>query len=540
MPYMLVYLITIPSMYVLLVIYSFFNLWNVSWGTREIAQKKTKADMEREKKEEAERLADMKKKKKEGLVGTLLDQFNLGGDGGETASVDFSLGNVMRCMCFTHDDPLEPKKQLIKISSSLDEVSKRLNRIESTSGISGSGMSRRRSSTGGRNRRSLGSVPENAESLEDERSTHESEVQLGDESSDESEHESEQNKIERNDDTNPYWIEDEDLKKGPVDYLPGTEINFWRDLIEKYLKPLEMTKKEKDDQAKELKDYRDTIIFTFVMINVLYIVGVSMLQVQANLTLKWTVFSRWDVGGEDGCIFSLAYIKPDSDSNAPIIQIGRETDTLDMLGLFFLITFSSITGAQVVGMLFHRWQTLCHYIASTKLNFFASKDEAAETSSVNKNIVNITRQMQNPEADKKEKDGDKGLGARRQTIAQLTTYHNKVKGHSGEEVNLERQFRKRFESMDLSNQNDPMIRRLSTRRGTLHALQVRRNSYISSRKSVAFADPKSSFSSNSFVNEGYEQEDSDFADDFTDFSGSYRESGRNSTQFDYSVGESRL
>ena len=90
---------------------------------------------------------------------------------------------------------------------------------------------------------------------------------------------------------------------------------------------------------------------------------------------------------------------------------------------------------------------MCHYIASTKLNFFASKDEAAETSSVNKNIVNITRQMQNPEADKKEKDGDKGLGARRQTIAQLTTYHNKVKGHSGEEVNLERQFRKRFESM---------------------------------------------------------------------------------------------
>jgi chitin synthase len=343
MPYMLVYLITIPSMYVLLVIYSFFNLWNVSWGTREVAQKKTKADM--------------KKKKKEGLVGTLLDQFNLGGDGGETASVDFSLGNVMRCMCFTHDDPLEPKKQLIKISSSLDEVSKRLNRIESTSGISGSGMSRRRSSTGGRNRRSLGTVSENAESLEDERSTHGSEVQLGDESSDESEHESEQNKIERNDDTNPYWIEDEDLKKGPVDYLPGTEINFWRDLIEKYLKPLEMTKKEKDDQAKELKDYRDTIIFTFLMINVLYIVGVSMLQVQANLTLKWTVFSRWDVGGEDGCIFSLAYIKPDSDSNAPIIQIGRETDTLDMLGLFFLITFSSITGAQVVGMLFHRWQT---------------------------------------------------------------------------------------------------------------------------------------------------------------------------------------
>jgi len=277
------------------------------------------------------------------------------------------------------------------------------------------------------------------------------------------------------------------------------------------------------------------------MINVLYIVGVTMLQVQAELTIKWTPFSQWDVNGEDGVIFNLTYIKPDTDSNSPIIQIGRTTDTLDMLGLFFLITFSSITGAQMVGMIIHRWQTLCHYIASTKLNFFGGKEEASEANSINKNMMDITRQLQNPDADKKEKEINKGLANRRQTIAQLTTYHNKVKGHAGEEINLEKQFRKRFESMDLSNQNDPMIRRLSTRRGTLHALQVRRNSYINQgRKSVAFADPKSSFSSNSFINEGYEQDDSDFADDFTDFSGSYRESGRNSTQFDYSVGESKL
>ena len=55
MPYGLVYLITIPSMYVLLVIYSFFNMWNVSWGTREVAVKKSKAELEREKKEEEER-----------------------------------------------------------------------------------------------------------------------------------------------------------------------------------------------------------------------------------------------------------------------------------------------------------------------------------------------------------------------------------------------------------------------------------------------------------------------------------------------------
>ena len=35
MIYMPVYMFTIPSMYILLVIYSLFNLWNTGWGTRE-------------------------------------------------------------------------------------------------------------------------------------------------------------------------------------------------------------------------------------------------------------------------------------------------------------------------------------------------------------------------------------------------------------------------------------------------------------------------------------------------------------------------
>ena len=41
--YITVYYITIPSMYLLLIIYSVCNLNNVSWGTREVVQKKTRA-----------------------------------------------------------------------------------------------------------------------------------------------------------------------------------------------------------------------------------------------------------------------------------------------------------------------------------------------------------------------------------------------------------------------------------------------------------------------------------------------------------------
>ena len=98
-------------------------------------------------------------------------------------------------------------------------------------------------------------------------------------SDEEEEQDNARNREQRDDELDPYWIEDPDLKKGPVDFLKGDEVKFWKDLIDKYLLPLQMTKKQKDEQATELKNYRDKIIFTFLMVNVLYIVSVTMLQV---------------------------------------------------------------------------------------------------------------------------------------------------------------------------------------------------------------------------------------------------------------------
>jgi hypothetical protein len=48
----------------------------------------------------------------------------------------------------------------------------------------------------------------------------------------------------RDDLINPYWIEDKDLRRGEVDYLSGTELTFWKDLIEKYLKPIDADKQK--------------------------------------------------------------------------------------------------------------------------------------------------------------------------------------------------------------------------------------------------------------------------------------------------------
>lgn len=43
----------------------------------------------------------------------------------------------------------------------------------------------------------------------------------------------------------PYWLEDEGLKKGEVDFLSPQEELFWKDLLEKYLFPIDEDKAEK-------------------------------------------------------------------------------------------------------------------------------------------------------------------------------------------------------------------------------------------------------------------------------------------------------
>jgi len=45
--------------------------------------------------------------------------------------------------------------------------------------------------------------------------------------------------------TKPYWLSDDGLKKGEVDVLSLHEEQFWKDLLEKYLYPIDEDKAEK-------------------------------------------------------------------------------------------------------------------------------------------------------------------------------------------------------------------------------------------------------------------------------------------------------
>lgn len=57
----------------------------------------------------------------------------------------------------------------------------------------------------------------------------------------------------------PYWLTDEGLKKGEVDVLSMQEEQFWKDLLEKYLYPID------EDKAEKVTRWHPGTLFNFFL-----------------------------------------------------------------------------------------------------------------------------------------------------------------------------------------------------------------------------------------------------------------------------------
>ena len=86
-------------------------------------------------------------------------------------------------------------------------------------------------------------------------------------------------------------MEDKALSRGTVDFLSGAEIQFWKDMICKYLLPIDENKAEQAKIAGDLKELRNMVVFTFFIINALYVTVVFLLTLE-----KDTVYIRWPLG----------------------------------------------------------------------------------------------------------------------------------------------------------------------------------------------------------------------------------------------------
>ncbi|KAG7188912.1 hypothetical protein KM043_008514 [Ampulex compressa] len=506
----LIYFITVPSMYVLLIIYSLQNLHDISWGTREVTQKQTKAELEQEKKEAEEA---KRKAKQKSLLGFL--QNGAGTNNDDQGSIEISLAGLFKCMLCTHNKPSSEKQQLVAIAESLEQLGKRLESIERTVDPHGFSGRRRASSAGSRTADHLGAIGEDPAEDEDCNSETETVTSQNTDGNREAGHFL----------SKPYWLTDDGLKKGEVDVLSLQEEMFWKDLLEKYLYPIDEDKAEKARIAKDLKDLRDQSVFAFFMMNALFVLIVFLLQLNKDLLhVKWPFGIKTNISYDEvsleariagdlielrnksvfaflmfnalfvlivfllqlnkdqlhiiwplGVKTNITYIEETSE-----VHIVKKYLQLEPIGLVFVFFFALILVIQFTAMLFHRFGTLAHILASTTLDWYCCKKskDLSEEALLSKHAVDIVRDLQR--LDGMEGDYEEGSGSgpgRRKTIRNLEKSRRKTQAIN----TLDVAFRQRFFSMTEGN---GLPRNMSTRRSTkaFKAFEGRRNSIMAQRR----------------------------------------------------------
>ncbi|KAH7967299.1 hypothetical protein HPB49_023929 [Dermacentor silvarum] len=471
----LLYFLSVPSMYLLLILYSLINLNVVTWGTREVQTKKTKKEMEEERKLEEEL---QKKKKKGGLLG-LLDLSGKGSDEGM-----FGLQGLFTCMLCSNPNNHEEKVHLVRISDQLDNLSKKIGSIERQLEIvHGVPPPRRKPAAHGRSsRQSDGGLSVLNEDAEEDGNEYGSDT-CGSLS------EQLEPRQERDDLINPYWIEDKELKRGEVEYLPGPEIQFWKDLIEKYLYPIDENKEEQARIAADLKELRNRVVFAFFMLNALFILIVFLLQLN-----KKQLHVNWPLGVKTNITFI-----PDTSQ----VVIEKEHLQLEPIGLIFVIFFAVIMVIQFTGMLFHRFETMSHILASIELSCCQQKvEDVSDDAFIDRNAIQIARQLQRLKGiDEDDDNSDEYLGPerleRRKTIQNL----EKRRHQRARTGTLDVAFRKRFMSINAvdaeAHAGTPVLsglRRFSRNRDTLRALEVRRNTVLANHSKMQTLGAKNQYS----------------------------------------------
>ncbi|XP_038211591.1 chitin synthase chs-2 isoform X1 [Zerene cesonia] len=448
----IIYLLSIPSMYLLLILYSIINLNVVSWGTREIQQKKTKKEIEAEKKAAEEAKKNAKQKSLLGFLPGMNSEE-------EEGSIEFSFAGLFKCLLCTHPKSNEEKVQLLHISTTLEKLEKKLENVERV--IDPHGQSRgRKLSVGLRGSTNGDQLVTVAEGEEDHASDSETDTM------------STVPREKRDDLINPYWIEDPDLKKGEVDFLNQSELAFWKELIDKYIYPIDANKEEQARIARDLLELRNKSVFAFVMFNALFILIVFLLQLN-----KDQLHVIWPLGVKT----NITYIEETGE-----VLISKEYLQLEPIGLVFVFFFALILVIQFSAMLFHRFGTISHILASTELNWFCTKksEDLSQDALLDKNAIAIVKDLQKLNGLDDEYDNDSGSGP--QNVGRRKTIHNLEKARQKKRNigTLDVAFKKRFFNM---NANDgpgtPVLnRKMTLRRETLKALETRRNSVMAERR----------------------------------------------------------
>ncbi|VDI58932.1 chitin synthase [Mytilus galloprovincialis] len=316
----LLYFLAIPSMSMLLMIYSLGNLHVVSWGTRE-----TKAPTPQQ--------GAQQEKPRQNAVQNWLEKIGLSDNSQASSEYQFSFGNLFRCMCCPRSDVQNEDARLRAILERLEDMDNKMTEVTS--------FSQRGSISGS-------SKPDKKD---EEMSPFSKQDVLMDSGERLNPIYKEEKQKKRDELKDPYWVHDDQLRKGKIDVLDKGEVDFWQTFIKRYLFPIESNKEHEKKVANDLIELRNKVCLAFLLINALFVT---------------IVYTLTEVNKSDG---SLSIPLPcgggndKSDSNTKNTGQGK----IEPISFAFTAVFGLMLFIQFVCMLFHRYSTLLHIIASAEI-----------------------------------------------------------------------------------------------------------------------------------------------------------------------------
>lgn len=139
---------------------------------------------------------------------------------------------------------------------------------------------------------------------------------------------------------NTDWMDDEALKRMPTDHIDNDESIFWKNLITQYLFPLKTGEQREIKMKEKLVELRNNVCLFFSLINALFVMVVFTIE------------------------FSLS--NSSSTSFNLVCESSDDVNTKDTnaITIVFLLVFGVTLFVQLMAMLFHRYETFLHILAS--------------------------------------------------------------------------------------------------------------------------------------------------------------------------------
>ncbi|ESO82502.1 hypothetical protein LOTGIDRAFT_91642, partial [Lottia gigantea] len=325
------YFLSIPSMSMLLMIYSLGNLHVVSWGTRESPKPVT-----------SETGQQIKKKFSNPLV-RIWNNFS----GSSDAQGMSSLGGLFNCTCCSTTEIHQNDEKINQVMDRLDAMEENKKHQDSVK-LRTSRKARKESEDRESGKFRISWAPG--------RQYYQVEGYVVSVTSTES--------------NNLLWLTDEDIGNGNVELLDPSEINFWKELIDTYLFPLEKDADHEKKMQGDLLELRNKTCLFFFLINGLFVVLVFTLAMVAETTT------------------SLTYKIPcDSES--------FKGEAIEPLSVAFTLVFGVLLLIQFFAMMFHRISTFLHIAAITRFRISRASREELDTKKMTiEEAVNLVKELQ--------------------------------------------------------------------------------------------------------------------------------------------------